>query len=202
MHIEILTEELSAEKALYELVPKMLGNEITFKVHSHQGKSDLLRSLRGRLTGYSYWLPDDWRIVVLVDEDREDCHELKFQLETVAVESGLVTKSRAAGQRFQVVNRIAIEELEAWFLGDLEAVRAAFPRLSRGLLSNPKYANPDHVPRGTWETLERILQRAGYYKAGMAKTDAALRIATHMVPDRNRSRSFQVFMSGLMSANA
>jgi hypothetical protein len=36
------------------------------------------------------------------------------------------------------LNRIAVEELEAWFFGDIEALRAVYPKLSatlgRGLL--------------------------------------------------------------------
>jgi hypothetical protein len=33
---------------------------------------------------YSDWLPDDWRIVVVRDEDRKDCRKLKAQIEKIA----------------------------------------------------------------------------------------------------------------------
>jgi hypothetical protein len=45
--------------------------------------------------------------------------------------------------------------------------------------------------------LARILQQAGYHRGGLPKMEAAGRIARHMDPARNRSRSFQVFYDGL-----
>jgi len=47
--------------------------------------------------------------------------------------------------------------------------------------------------------MERELQRAGYFKSGLAKIKAARAISAHMVPSRNRSRSFQVFLQGLQN---
>jgi hypothetical protein len=41
------------------------------------------------------------------------------------------------------------------------------------------------------------LQRAGYFKSGLAKIKAAHAISANMMPSRNRSRSFQVFQRGL-----
>ena len=103
MHIEFLVEEPSAEAALSKLVPKILGQDFSFNIHPHQGKPDLLNKLLPRLRGYKTWLPEDWRIVVLVDADDEDCRELKGRLEKKAEEAGLLTKTnRPAGSRFQV----------------------------------------------------------------------------------------------------
>ena len=114
MHIEVLVEEPSAEAALENLLPKMLPSDTTFKLHNFQSKHTLLAELPKRLKGYGPWLPDDWRIVVLVDEDRQDCDELKARLERAAGDAGLITKSIAADQKsFQVLNRIVVEELEA-----------------------------------------------------------------------------------------
>ena len=72
MHLEFLVEEPSAEAALSELLPRLIGQDGTFRVHPHQGKRDLLESLPGKLKGYSNWLPSDWRIVVLVDLEGGD----------------------------------------------------------------------------------------------------------------------------------
>lgn len=38
-------------------------------------------------------------------------------------------RTGAGGAPWQLVNRIAIEELEAWYFGDWEAVRTAYPRI-------------------------------------------------------------------------
>jgi len=198
MHIEFLVEEPSAEAALNNIVPRIIGARNTFRVHPHQGKQDLLKSLPKRLRGYARWLPADWRIVVLVDEDREDCRQLKARLELAAFDAGLTTRGAAgAASRIQVVNRIAVEELEAWLLGDGEAVRAAYPRVSKTFETRAKYRHPDAITGGTWEALEQLLQRAGYVPGGLAKVSVASSISRHMDPSRNRSSSFAVFHRAL-----
>jgi len=198
MHIEFLVEEPSAEKALESLIPKIVGNAVSFKIHPFQGKPNLLANLPARLKGYRQWLPSDWHVVVLIDVDNEDCRALKQRLEQVAVDAGLATKTAAGGERFQVLNRLAIEELEAWFIGDEEALRAAYPRIEKNLAQKEKYRDPDAIAGGTWEALERLLQKAGYFRGGLGKVTAAREISQHMVPERNRSRSFQVFRDGLL----
>ena len=198
MHIEFLLEEPSAEAVLNAILPKILSENISFELHVFKGKQDLLRKLPTQLQVYSKWLPGDWRIIVLIDEDRRDCHELKAKLEQAAHEAGFVTKSSAApNEHFQVVNRLAIEELEAWFFGDIEALHEAYPRVPKNLQDQAKYRNPDAIRGGTCEALEHILKRANYYKGNLPKREVAQNIAQHMVPNRNRSKSFQVFVEGL-----
>ncbi len=136
---------------------------------------------------------------MLVDEDRQDCLELKARLEKAADDAGLVTKTRASGGAgFQVLNRISIEELEAWFFGDVEALHGAYPKIPLSLATRSKYHNPDAIQGGTWEELEKELQRKGYFHGGLAKIEAAKAISAHMDPARNRSKSFQVFRDGLI----
>lgn len=195
MHIELLVEEPSAAAALSVLVPRILGAGISFDCRIFSGKMDLLQRLPERLRGYRRW-PPDTRIVVLVDEDREDCLQLKGQLNALAAQAGLST-TQVAGPGISVLNRIAVEELEAWFLGDVQALVDAFPGVPSTLERQARYRNPDAIGGGTWEALQRVLQRAGYYRAGMSKIDLARRVSPHMVPNRNRSRSFQVFVAGL-----
>ena len=199
MHIESLLEEPSAEAALSLLLPKILEG-VTFALHPHQGKRDLLANLPDRLRAYRKWLPGDWRIVVLVDNDRDNCKALKAKLEQAAADAGLTTKSAAMGKhRFQVVNRLAIEELEAWFFGDVEALACAYPRVPATLAKKKRYRDPDAIPGGTWEALEAVLRRSGYYPVGLPKVEVARNISAHMAPQRNRSRSFQVFREGVLS---
>ena len=198
MHIEFLLEEPSAEAVLNAILPKILSENISFELHVFKGKQDLLRKLPTQLQVYSKWIPDDWRIIVLIDEDRRDCHELKAKLEKAADEAGFVTKSKASpNENFQVVNRLAIEELEAWFFGDIEALHEAYPRVPKNLQEQAKYRDPDAIRGGTYEALEHILKRANYYKGNLPKREVAQNIAQHMEPSRNRSKSFQVFVEGL-----
>lgn len=125
MHIKFFLEEPSAEEALRHILPKILSPHVICIFHVFEGKEDMLEELPNHLKGHQ-WIPDDWRIIVLIDEDRKDCHELKAELEQAAHEAGFMTKSSAGpNEDFQVVNRLAIEKLEAWFFGDVEALHAA-----------------------------------------------------------------------------
>jgi hypothetical protein len=190
-HIELLVEEPSIEAALRLLLPKIIGS-LSFAIYPSQCKNELIARLPHRLRGYAAWIPDTWRIVVIVDRDDDDCQELKVHLEMIAADAGLMTRSKAGSLPYIIVNRLVIEELEAWYFGDWEAVRASFPRVPATITSRAKYRVPDAVKGGTWEAFEQVLQSAGYFKIGLAKIEAAKAIAANMIPERNSSRSFQV----------
>lgn len=200
-HVEVLVEEPSMEAALRELLPKILTG-VTFHIYPFQDKADLLQRLPDRFRGYANWLPKNWRVIVIVDRDDDDCRKLKQQLEQMATEAGLVTKTRAGNKPYTVINRLAIEELEAWYLGDWDAVKAAYPRVSVKIPQQAKYREPDAIAGGTWEAFERILKKAGYFKTGLRKIEAARTVASFMDPTRNRSRSFQVLREVLFEMNA
>lgn len=191
-HVEVLVEEPSMAAALRVLLPRVLG-DLSFAVYPYPCKDELLMRLPERLQGYAAWLPDDYRILVVVDRDGDDCHELKQRLEKMANEAGLVSRSCAGDQPYQVANRLAIEELEAWYFGDWEAVRAAYPNVPETIPNQAKYREPDGISGGTWEAFEGVLQRAGYFQSGLRKIEAARAIAEHWQPQRNRSHSFRVF---------
>lgn len=201
MHIEFLVEDLSMAEALSYLLPNILSNSITFETHSFQGKQDLLSKLPNRLKGYKKWIPNDYRILILVDKDNEDCQKLKRKLEKIAVDAGFVTKSVAKGQKkkkYQLIDRIMIEELEAWFFGDIQAVTKAYPKVSKNISEKATYRDPDDIKGGTWEALERVLQKAGYHQGGLQKLKSARDIAPKMNPTENSSKSFQVFYACLL----
>jgi hypothetical protein len=199
-HLVLLAEEPSMEAFLRGLLPRLLPADRTFEVHAFQGKSDLLGKLEARLRGYAQWLPDDWRVFVVVDRDNDDCLELKQRLEAMARRAGLVTRSRAGRTAWQLVNRIAIEELESWYFGDWEAVKAAYPRVAVGVPQRQGFRDPDAIAGGTWEAFERVMQQRGYFKSGLAKIEAARTLAARIEPERNASASFQVFHAALAEA--
>ena len=200
-HLEILAEEPSMGAFLQALLPRFLPN-VTATVHDHQGKDDLLRKLEGRLRGYAAWLPDNCRIVVVVDRDDDDCHTLKRRLDCAAFGAGLLTRSRAGNRAWRVVNRIAIEELEAWYFGDPIAVCDAYPRVPRTFVNQARYRQPDAIAGGTWQAFERLLQAHGYFKSGISKVQAARAIAENVVPERNTSPSFQTFYNAIVEATS
>jgi hypothetical protein len=200
MHLELLVEEASMEAFLRELLPRLLPNDRSFEVHPFQGKHDLLGKLRNRLRGYAQWLPQNYRIVVVVDRDNDDCNELKTQLEAMSADAGLVTRSQAGGGHWQLANRIAIEELEAWYFGSWQAVRSAYPKVSPNVPNKAGYREPDAIRGGTWEGFERVLQRHGYFKAGLPKVEVARTIGALVDPALSLSRSFSVFRDAISEA--
>lgn len=198
MQIEMLVEEQSAEEALRHLLPRLLKNRARAKVINLGSKYKLLKVLQERLKAYAQRIAggESLRVVVLVDRDDDDCEQLKAKLESMAAGAGLPTKSSpAAGEPFVVLNRIVIEELESWFIGDPLALRKAFTSLPRIEANTGIFRNPDNG--GSWEALHRFLKKHGIYKSSFPKIDAARRIAPYLDISANRSRSFQVFISGM-----
>lgn len=171
-------------------------------IHVHQRKPHLLRKLEDRLRGYKHLLTEDQRVVVVVDLDKDDCQNLKGRMETAARKSGLLTRTAAQGRPWQVGNRIVIEELEAWYFGDGQAVRKACPRVPEHLPRRAKYRDPDAIRGGTREALERQLRQAGYCSGTgrLSKLQTARDIAGHIAPHRNRSRSFAAFHDAIIEA--
>ncbi|MCY3879250.1 MAG: DUF4276 family protein [Rhodobacteraceae bacterium] len=199
-HLEFLVEEPSMKAFLNNWLPRVLSDNQTFAIHSFQGKHALLKKLEARLKGYASWMPDYYRILVVVDRDGDDCRKLKSQLEKYCGNAGLISRRNAAGTEWQVVTRIAIEELEAWYFGDWQAVRATYPRVPATIPKQSAYRIPDDIQGGTWEAFERILQKYGYFKRGLAKEQAAAEIGRHLEPAKNSSHSFAVFRDSIIEA--
>lgn len=188
--VYVLVEEPSMEEALQRLLPKMLSPGVSAEIRQFQCKDDLLKQLPQRLAAYAQWLPDTAKVLVIVDRDDDDCLVLKATMEHMAHRAGMGTRQRPVNGQFQVINRIAIEELEAWFFGDWAAVRAAYPKVDDTVPKRAGYRDPDAIKGGTWEALERELQKKGYFKQGLRKLELARSVASHMDPARNRSKSF------------
>jgi hypothetical protein len=200
--LHFYVEEESAEHALIELIPRILdplGEDYGFDIFTFQGKPDLLRKLPTRLKAYQHRNWEDWRVFILVDRDGDDCRELKRKLEDIAQDAGLTTKT-ASPTGYQVVNRIVVEELEAWFFGDVEALCTAYTSVPTTLAAQAKYRDPDAIAGGTAEALERLLKDD--HPNGLGKVRAAQDIARHMQPERNRSASFRAFRDAVLGVFA
>lgn len=200
LHLVFLVEEPSSEAFLRALLPRILPDDRSFDIHPFQGKADLLGKLEARLRGFAAWLPDDWRLFVLVDRDDEDCVDLKSRLEAIAERVQLRSKTRSRTGTWQIVNRLAIEELEAWYFSDWKGVRAAYPKASSTIAGKQGFRNPDAVAGGTWEAFERIMQKHGYFTTGLRKIEAARSIGGHFDPTRSSSQSFRCFRAAIAEA--
>lgn len=200
-YLEFLVEEPSMGHFLRPLFERVLPKDCKFSFHPFSGKQSLLKKLPSRLNGYRHWLPPDHRIVVIVDQDDDDCRELKAKLESATGSAQLRTPATtASGDHWQVVHRIAIEELEAWYFGDWEAVRSAYPSVSPSVPKKAGYRDPDAVRGGTAEAFERILKKGGYFRTGLRKNEAARAVGAHIEPARNRSGSFQKLYEAIVEA--
>ena len=196
-HLLFLVEESSMKHFLEGVLPRIVSPN-TFRVIAFNGKHDLLKKLQDRLSGLKRSMLPGQRMFVLVDRDSQDCHELKQQLERIATDARLITRT-ADDRDWQLVNRIVVEELEAWYFGDWEAVRSAYARAPKGVSRRAQYRNPDavHRPSGAFE---RVMSSEFPY--GLRKVEASRQISRHFDPTRSRSQSFRVFYDAVLEAVA
>jgi len=201
----MLVEELSAQEFLRVMLPKMVPG-LEFDIHAYEGKADLLAKLPARLRAFGRYLSAEDRILVLLDRDNADCMVLKAHMEAIARKADLPVlhvgppaRRKSGKPAVQVVNRIAVEELEAWYFGDWEAVCQAYPGVASNIGKQAKYRDPDAIRGGTSEAFTRILQRCGYRMNRLPKVATARAVARHMDPARNTSRSFQCLRDTLRS---
>ena len=87
----------------------------------------LLDNLPRLLQGFGKSLDDSSSVVVVVDLDDDNCLKLKQDLLNVL---------NACNPRPNTLFRIAIEESEAWLLGDRPALTAAYPNARASVLNN------------------------------------------------------------------
>jgi len=194
VQFEFLVEGESDEIAVRELAARALGPDHAVEVRRFQGKEDLLARWPERAAAYARIADPNRRIVVVLDNDRGNCIDLRRRVEAVARTAGLKVDGPLTAR--QVVVRIAMHELEAWFLGDVSALRAAYPGVPETLAARSVFRDVDSIER-PHARLERVLQNAGYHASRLDKIRAAQDIAPHMNPRSNRSRSFCVFVRGL-----
>jgi len=192
MHLEILLEEASMESVVQSLLSRLVSidQEHTWTTHPHYGKQDLLKKLQKTLNAYARWIPEDYRIVIILDQDRDDCIALKEDILSLCRRAGLDDR--------RVLVRIVVVMLEAWFLGDIEALEKAFPKLERLKLKNKAiYRDPERRPDPA-DDLSRELEKVSY-KEGYLKGVHPLEVAPHLKlePQYNRARSFYITLEGL-----
>lgn len=209
MHFEILAEDSSSTLLLSHLLPRLIGPigmPHTWRLHSYRGigriptnlaneqhpaQRYLLTRLPALLSGYAR-TPGIDGVIVVCDTDNRDC--------TVFL-SELVDVAKACDAASLTMFRLAIEETEAWYLGDWAALLTAYPGAKKKLYD----AYVQDTVCGTWERLadivhpggSRAVLRSGWPTPGEVKYEWANRIGARMDPDRNRSPSFGKLRDGL-----
>jgi hypothetical protein len=208
MHIEVLVEDSSGSKLVEIVLPLVIGlhgDPHTWNVHHYKGigripqglgKADpakriLLELLPRMLQGYGR-TPGIDAVVVVVDTDKRDCKVFLQELNAMLAN---------CNPKPQTLFRLAIEEIEAWLLGDRQALLAAYPKAKVSLLNH--YQQDSACD--TWELLadavypggRAALKSFGGPHAGHAKHEWAGTIGPRMNIESNLSPSFCKFRDGL-----
>lgn len=209
MHIEVLVEDSSGAKLIESLLPAMIGGQNaphTWRVHPYRGigrlpanlsmnsdpaKRALLNELPRLLTGYGR-TPGIDAVVVVLDGDRRDCGAFLQELKVLL---------SACQPRPTTLFRLAIEEMEAWLIGDRQALLAAYPRAKKKVLN---LYEQDSIC-GTWELLadavhaggSTAIRKAGWPLPGQLKHQWVEKIGPQMDVERNQSPSFCKLRDGL-----
>ena len=212
MHFEILVEDISGKTALEIIVPKIISTEQhTFNIHSYKGighkvpkdlkstsdakKRILLDLLPKIVQGWGKTLSDpDYSFVLIVICDLDNRCLRTFRRELL----DLVDK---CNPKPKTQFCIAIEEGEAWYLGDFAAIKKAYPKAKQGVLNS--YTNDSIC--GTWEKLAEAvysggrqkLSKLGWQEVSKEKSNWAKKIPPHMDVDNNLLPSFCYFRDKL-----
>jgi hypothetical protein len=201
MRLHVLVEGESEEALLRGWLPRFLPGH-SFVIIRHRGKGrlprgpvripdirreGLLDQLPAKLRAYGRTLdPATDRLLVLVDADDDPCLELKERLlETL----------ESCDPRPVVLFRLAIEETEAFYLGDPQAIRRAFRQAK---LERLKSYVQDSVC-GTWELFQGIIGDPDEDKPGWAERMAPHLGTTWKGNDANRSPSFRQLCKALLT---
>ncbi len=213
MHFEILIEDISGKTALEILIPKIIDTEEhTFNVHSYKGIGRIPKDLKSTADPQNRILLDQLPklvrgygntfagyganyaavLIIICDLDNK-CLSI-FRQE-------LLDCVDKCNPRPQTQFCIAIEEGESWYLGDLAAVKRAYPSAKEPVLKS--YTNDSIC--GTWEKLAdavfsggaQELSKLGWQAIGKEKVTWAEKISPLMDIDKNLSPSFCYFRDKL-----
>ena len=208
MHFEILVEDLSGKVTLDVLMPKIIGKQHTFRVISYRGIGHIPKGLKSHTEAHNRILfdrlPELFKgygktytnnpakhttvLVVVCDLDDKCLKTFRHKLLNVLNKCKPEIETRFC---------IAVEEGEAWFLGDLSAIKKAYPKAKNNLLN--RYQNDSIC--GTWELLadavftggSSALKKKGRGSIGREKSEWAQKITPYMNVDKNTSPSFCYF---------
>ncbi len=182
--VEILVEELSMKNLLLIILPQILPEGYAIGgncfVRVHEGKQDLHKQLPSRVRAYQYY-NKPCKVIVIQDQDSNNCIELKQKIQHLIVENAALDN----------LIRIACYELEAWYIGDLDAIEKVYSKFKAVSYKNKVlFRNPDTVVNPSVE-LKRLIPP---FQKGLASKE----IPKFMNIQQNRSVSFNHLVNGII----
>ena len=215
MYFQFLIEDRSTEILVNHVMDKLkdqyTGNDIFWNVKSFSGighlqkKGNVMQQKTGKLLnnlprymrgiGKALQKMPNAALIVVLDNDKRDIQQFRQELEDTAVSNMILC---------DYVFCVATKEIEAWLLGDTEAIRAAYPNAKMQYI---KMYEQDAICE-TWEVLADMVypkgltelrKKAGnaYTEIGKAKCEWADRIGRHIHLHENNSPSYQYFINEL-----
>lgn len=184
MFLHIFTEELSCKSLVDRIVPGLLPKGADFHVYDHQGKQDLEQALKSTVPSISR-IPDS-RILITIDQDNSNCKQLKVKLLNLIEGKCLCP----------YMIRIICRKLECWYLGDLQAIKAAYPRFDPDKHTHASaFRNVDNIQNAPEKMLKIVpeLNKREY----LPKLEFSRKVSAHLNIDRNTSTSFRHFVSAV-----
>lgn len=209
MHFQFLIEDQSSA-VLIEIIMEKISSKnegITFNCKFFKGiggftkkntvketkSGKLLNDLATYLRGFNKSLQNIPAVIIVVlDNDTRNTKAFLAELTRVAQQNMIYMDH---------VFCIAVEEVEAWLLGDEEAVVSAYPKARLQQLHS--YVQDSIC--GTWEVLADVVYPGGvsklkkdcptYIEKGKCKSEWARKIGAYMDITHNNSPSFNYFIA-------
>jgi len=186
--IVFLVEDYSTKKFLEGILPRLGFEEHQFEIKHHRGKEDLISHLNQIIPSLSKRAE---QIIVIIDQDKQNCVKLKNKIQ-----------EKMAWCTCEYKIRIACYELEAWFLGDMEAIAKCSPRFKASFFQGKKkYRDVDNIPKPS-SVIEQIVP--DWKERYASKPKFAEKIAQEVslkgqnFEQANRSHSFHVLLETLL----
>lgn len=184
----VLIEDESGRIFLTGFLKKYFAaRQINFSYDSvigFNGKSDILRKLSQRLKAFSgIYSGQSLAVIVILDRDADDCKTLISQINNTCQKAGFATypfTNQVA--KHIAITRLAIWEMEAWYLGDWENFKRTF-----GLKNNPRRQPPDYVQRPA-SVIEALFNND---RKPFRKSEIAAKFSSQINWHGNTSVSFQ-----------
>ncbi len=206
MHVEFCVEDASGKILLEAIIPKIINPDTSWRVHSYRGIGHIPKGLGNTTNAQKRMILDNLpklirgcadtpyisALIIVVDNDDRNC--VQFLGELKNIHTSVAPKSK-------VIFRIAIEEMEAWLLGDRKAIEEAYTSAR----ASPMDSYIQDSICGTWEILadaiypggSTALKALGWPAPGVAKCEWAKNIGPRLDINCNTSPSFNKFVEAV-----